>query len=152
VSVAVQVGKKRVPSLGTDGVIEAYQTFELDPAAERGVVEGARIENGVLTTPPFEVAVPLAIFDVSFTLHLHDARFRFKIDEEGMMRGHLGGGVVPTNITEGVKDGAGLDDLIPQIKVVLDASTDLALDEETGKCQELSAALEVAAVPAFIRR
>lgn len=152
VGLAVQVGQKRVPSLGTDGVIEAYQTFELDPEAERGTVEGARIENGVLTTGPFEVAVPLAIFDVSFTLHLHDARFRFTIDEEGMMHGHLGGGIVPTEITEGVKEGAGLEDLIPQIRVVLESSTDLELDEDSGKCQQLSAALEFKGVPAFIRQ
>ncbi|UQA59652.1 hypothetical protein [Polyangium aurulentum] len=152
VSLAVQVGEKRPPSLGTDGVIEAYQTFELDASAERSYVEGARIENGVLETGPFGLAVPLALFDVSFTLHLHDARFRFSIDDEGMMQGHLGGGIVPQEILDGVSQGAGTEDLIPQIRVVLESSADLALDEETGKCQEVSSALQFEAAPAFIRR
>jgi hypothetical protein len=152
VNLSVQIGEKRPPSLGTDGVIEAYQTFEVDPSAERSHVEGARIENGVLETGPFVLAVPLALFDVAFTLHLHEARFRFSIDEEGMMQGHLGGGVVPQEILDGASQGAGTEDLIPQIRVVLESSADLALDEETGKCQEVSSALQFKAAPAFIRR
>ncbi|MRG93823.1 hypothetical protein [Polyangium spumosum] len=152
VNLAVQVGVKKRPNLGTDGVIEAYQTFEPDPAAERSYVTNARIENGVLETGPFTLAIPLAIFDVAFTLHVQDARFRFSIDEELRMKGHLGGGVLPDEIIEGVKDGDGLEDLLPQIKLLLDANTDLAYNEDTGKCEQLSATLDVEGVPAFIRR
>jgi hypothetical protein len=152
VNVAVQIGEKRPPSLGTDGVIEAYQTFTLDPKAERSHAEGARIENGVLTAGPFELAIPIAIFDVAFTLHVRDARIRFVIDEEGKMQGYLGGGVVPEEIVDGVKNGAGLADLIPKIRVALEASTDLAYSDDTGKCGQLSAALAIHTVPAFIRK
>jgi hypothetical protein len=152
VNVAVQVGEKRLPSLGTDGVIEAFQTFTPDPKAERSHAEDARIEDGVLLAGPFELAIPIAIFDVAFTLHVHDARIRMAIDEEGAMHGYLGGGVVPEEIVDGVKNGAGLADLIPKIRVALEASTDLAYAEDTGKCGQLSAALQLSTVPAFVRR
>jgi hypothetical protein len=152
VNLAVQVGVKKRPTLGTDGVIEAYQTFEPDGTAQRSYVANARIENGVLETGPFALAIPLAIFDVAFTLNVQDARFRFSIDEQQRFSGHLGGGVLPQEIIDGVSDGDGLEDLLPQIKLLLDANTDLAYNEDTGKCEQLSATLDVQAVPAFIRR
>jgi len=152
VNFAVQVGTKKRPTLGTDGVIEGYQTFELDPEAERSYVTGARIQNGVLEAGPFVVSIPLAIFDVAFTLHVQQAYFRFSIDDEGLMHGYLGGGIVPQELLDGIADGDGLEDLLPQIKVALEANTDLAYNEETGKCGQLSAALEFSGAPAFIRR
>jgi hypothetical protein len=152
VNFAVQVGTKKRPNLGTDGVIEGYQTFELDPTAERSYVTGARIENGVLSAGPFVVSIPLAIFDVAFTLHVKDARFRFSIGEDGVMHGYLGGGIMPPELLEGISDGDGLEDLLPQINVALEANTDLAYDDDTGKCHELSSALEFSGAPSFIRR
>ncbi len=120
--------------------------------AERSYVAKARIENGVLTTGPFSVSLPLAFFDVAFTVHVQDARFRFSIDEEGKIKGLMGGGVLPKEILDGVAQGAGTGDLIPQIKLAMDANTDLAYNDDTGRCEQLSAALEFAATPAFIRR
>jgi len=152
VNLAVQVGVKKRPTLGTDGIIESYQTFEPDPTATRSYVRNARIENGVLETGPFALAIPLAIFDVAFTLNVQDARFRFSIDEELKLRGYLGGGVLPQEILDGVADGDGLEDLLPQIKLLLEANTDLAYNEDTGKCEQLSATLDVEGVPAFLRR
>lgn len=152
VDFSVQIGEKRRPNLGTDGVIEAYQTFTPDATADLSHVEGAKIENGVFTTGPFPLSIPLAIFDVAFTIHVQEARFRFTIDDEGQMHGYLGGGILPQEILDGVGQGAGTDDLIPQIKVALDANTDLAFNEDTGKCEQLSATLEFSGVPAFVRR
>jgi hypothetical protein len=151
VNFGVSIGVKKRPTLGTDGVIEAYQTFELDPQAERSHVTGGRIENGVLSAGPFLLSIPIAIFDVAFVLHVRGSHFRFAIDEEGMSHGHMGGGVVPQELLDGVADGDGLGDILPQIKVALEANTDLAYDDETGKCGELSATLEFSGAPAFIR-
>jgi hypothetical protein len=120
--------------------------------AERSYAAKARIENGVLMTEPFNVAIPLAIFDVAFTVHVQNARFRFSMDEEGKIKGLMGGGILPQEILDGVGQGAGTGDLIPQIKLAMDANTDLAYNDDTGRCEQLSAALEFAATPAFIRR
>lgn len=152
VQFSVQVGEKRRPNLGTDGIIESYQTFTPDATAEKSHVSAAKIADGVFLSGPFSLAIPLAIFDVAFTVHVQDARFRFTIDEEGNMKGFLGGGILPQEITDGVGQGAGTEDLIPQIKVALDANTDLAFNDDTGKCEQLSATLEFTAVPAFVRR
>jgi len=152
VNLSVQIGETKRPTLGTDGVIESYQTFELDPTAKRSHVTNARIENGVLETGPFPLAIPIAIFDVAFTINVQGARVRLAIDEEGKMEGYLGGGIIPDEIVEGVKEGDGLEDLIPQIRLVLDASTDLGYNEDTGLCEQLSATLAVSGAPAFIRR
>jgi hypothetical protein len=140
------------PTLGTDGVIEAYQTYDPDPEGEVSHAGGGKIEDGVLTIGPFELAIPIAIFDVAFTIHIHEALFRLRVGgDDGTLRGGLlGGGVVPQEIIDGVKDGAGVDQYIPVLTVVLNGSTDLAVDAE-GTCQQVSAALDITAVEAFVR-
>lgn len=149
VTVRTVLGK---PTLGTDGVIEPYQTYDPDPAAEVSDAQSGRIVDGVLEIGPFELAIPIAIFDVAFTIHVHDALLRLNVGgEDGTRRdGLVGGGVVPQEILDGVKDGAGVGQYIPLLKVVLDGSTDLAVDQE-GTCQQVSAALAVTAVEAFVR-
>ncbi|MBK9262672.1 MAG: hypothetical protein IPM54_23080 [Polyangiaceae bacterium] len=152
VNVGVQVGAKKRPTLGTDGVIEAYQTFDPDPAVARSFVPNARIENGVLRTGSFPLAVPIAIFDVAFTIHMENAQLRFSIDEEGKVHGFLGGGMLPQELLDGVAEGAGVAQYLPAIKVAMEANTDLAYNDETGKCERFSGALEFSGTPAFVRR
>jgi hypothetical protein len=152
VNFTVQNGEIRRPNLGTDGTVEAYQTFTPDAMAARSHASNAKIENGVFTAGPFPVSLPLAFFDVAFTLHVQNARFRFTIDEDGLMHGYMGGGVLPQEILDGVGQGNGTGDFLPQIKVAIDANTDLAFNDETGKCDQLSATLEFSGVPAFVRR
>jgi len=143
---------KGKPSLGTDGVIEAYQTFDRDTAGEVSRAESGQIEDGVLTIGPFELAIPIAIFDVAFTIHVHDALFRLTVDaEDGTLKqGLLGGGIVPQEILDGVKEGAGVAQYLPVLSIVLNQSVDLAPDEG-GTCQHISVALQISAVEAFVR-
>jgi len=152
VNVAVHIGQKKRPSLGTDGVVEAYQTFDPDPTIEKSYVTKATLKNGVLSTGPFPLSVPIAIFDVAFTIHMEQARLRFSIDEEGKTQGYLGGAMLPQEILDGVAEGAGVAQYLPAIKVAMEANTDMAYDEETGKCGRLSGALAFTGTPAFIRR
>lgn len=149
--VTVKLGKGK-PILGTDGVMEAYQTFDIDPSGEESHGTLGKIEDGVLTIGPFELAIPIAIFDVAFTIHVHDAVMRLQVRaEDGVLKeGLVGGGVVPQEILDGVAPGAGVDKYIPTLTLVLNGSTDLAQDSE-GTCTQLSAALKVTTVEAFIR-
>ncbi len=141
------------PTLGTDGVIEAYQTFDLRK-------EGQLLSNGsngnitknAFSIDPFPLRIPIAIFDVAFTIYVRDAIIRFTIDEQGNIDGMLGGGVSIDEVAEGVKDGAGLADLIPQIKLIGRASSDMGYDTEEGTCNLVSAALAFKARPAFVRK
>ena len=152
VDLTAEIGKGR-PSLDTAGVIEAYQTFDLDTKAEVSHGKRGKIEHGVLTIGPFELAIPIAIFDVSFVIHVHRARLRFTIDpDDGSLKnGVLGGGIVPQEILDGVKNGAGVFKYIPILSVVLNQSADLEPDAD-GTCQQVSAALSFTAVEAFVRR
>lgn len=148
VTVGLAQGK---PSLGTDGVIEGFQTFTVKPGATQSHGEKGRIDDGLLTVGPMNVDIPLKLFDVSFTLHVYDAYFRFRVDEDGFMDGYLGGGIVPEELIDGIKDGAGLDDIIPLVRTVLKTSADLKPDEN-GKCQQVSVAVAIKAAPAFLQR
>lgn len=140
------------PSLGTTGIIEAYQTFDPDPSGEVSVGRRGKIEGGELTIGPFDLAVPIAIFDVAFTMHVYDAYLRLTVDaEDGTLKGgHLGGGIIPQEVLDGVKDGGGVAQYLPILSVVLNQSTDLAPDAE-GTCQQVSVALQLSAVEAFLR-
>lgn len=151
VDLTIKIGEGK-PTLGTDGVIEAYQTFDVDPAGEVSHGTGGKIEAGVLTIGPFELAIPIAIFDVAFTLHVHDALFRLRVSgEDGTPNeGFLGGGVVPQEILDGVGQGAGVDKYIPVLTIVLNGSADLAVNAD-GTCTQVSAALGITATEAFIR-
>jgi hypothetical protein len=149
VGLVVGIGDGRV-ALGTDGVIEAHQTFERAPGSVRTAAINAKIVDGVLTGGPFEMSIPLALFDVSFTLRFHDAMFRFAIDGDQRFEGLFGGTFDIEDLLDGVSQGAGVAQNLPLIRLVLQSSAD-ALPNEAGKCQRLSAALKFAAVPAFIR-
>jgi hypothetical protein len=141
---------KGTPTLGTDGVIEGFQTFVARTDVTPSLGQQGRIENGLLTIGPMDVDIPLKLFDVSFTLRVYDAYFRFRIDEDGFMDGHLGGGIVPEELIDGIKDGAGLDDIIPLVRTVLKTSADLKPDAE-GACQQVSVAVAIKAAPRLPR-
>jgi len=151
VDLSVVLGNGK-PTLGTDGAIEAYQTFDLDRQGEVSLARGGKIEGGVLTIGPFELAIPIAIFDVSFTVHVHDALVRLTVDaEDGTIKeGILGGGIVPQEVIDGVKVGAGVAQYTGILSVVLNQNADLRPDPE-GTCQQISAAFKISAVEAFVR-
>lgn len=139
------------PTLGTNGVIEGFQTFTLKPDGFAGHGDKGTIDKGLMTVGPMDMAIPLKLFDVTFTLQVYNAYFRFKVDEEGYLDGYLGGGIVPEELVDGIKEGAGLDDILPLVLKVLKGSADLAPDAE-GDCRQVSVALTVKAAPAFIAR
>lgn len=139
------------PSLGTDGAVEAWQTFDLRKVGQvLSPAKGGKISKGTFTIGPFPLRIPIAIFDVAFTIYLRDALVRFTLDDEGNAEGVLGGGISIEEVAEGVKDGAGVGRLIPQIKLIGRAAADLGRDEE-GTCHLVSAALAFKAKPAFVR-
>ena len=151
VDMEVKLGEGK-PSLGTDGVVEAYQTFDLRKTGQMiSPAKGGKIENGVFTIGPFDLRIPIAVFDVAFTIFLRQALVTFKLDEEGNVEGILGGGVSIDEIADGVKDGAGLAPFIPQIRTAGLLYSDMGYDGDLGRCTLASAALTFKARPAFLR-
>lgn len=151
VDLEVKLGQGK-PTLGTDGVMEAWQTFDLRKEGQLlSYGSGGNISKRVFSIGPFPLRIPIAVFDVSFTIYVRDAIIRFTIDDDGNVDGMLGGGVSIDEVAEGVKNGAGLSELIPQIKLLGRASADMGYDTEEGTCSLVSAALAFKARPAFIR-
>ncbi len=152
VDIEVKLGEGK-PTLGTDGVVEAYQTFDMRKQGQlRSPGTGGKIQDRAFSIGPFPLRIPLAIFDVSFTIFIRDALIRFTINDDGDAEGFLGGGVSIDEVAEGVKDGAGVAPLIPQIKAIGNLFADLAYDPAEGKCKLVSAALSFKARPVFLRQ
>jgi hypothetical protein len=141
-----------IPLLGTDGVVEAYQTFDLRKTDQKvSHAANGTFQNGVFDIGPFDLFIPIAIFDVQFMLHLRQAHVRFKLDANGDAEGLIGGGVSIDEIAEGVRNGAGVADIVDQIRFLGKAASDLGYDPEPSVCTLLSAALSFKARPAFVR-
>ena len=141
------------PLLGTDGVVEAWQTFDLRRVDQKiSKAREGKFENGVFETGPFDLHIPIAIFDVSFMIHMRNAKVRFKLDANGDAEGLLGGGISIDEIADGVQNGAGVADIVSQIRFLGKAASDLGYDEESSVCTLLSATLSFKARPAFVRK
>lgn len=141
------------PMLGTDGVVEAWQTFQLRKVDQRiSTAEKGTFKKNTFTIGPFDLHIPIAIFDVAFMIHMRNARVRFTLDEEGNAEGLLGGGVSIDEIADGVEKGAGLADIIPQIRTLGKLASDLGYNEDEGVCKLMSATLTFKARPAFVRK
>jgi len=141
-----------IPLLGTDGVVEAYQTFDLRTKDQKiSTAKNGTFNNRVFEIGPFDLYIPIAIFDVAFTMHMRQARVRFTLDEHGDAEGLIGGGISIDEIAEGVKNGAGVADIVEQIRFLGKAASDLGYDPEPSVCTLLSAALTFKARPAFVR-
>lgn len=138
------------PSLGTDGLIEIGQTFDARTDGVISRIEGARLVDGVLDAGPAELSLPVTILDASFILHVHDALVHIVIDEEGNFSGAFGGGV---DIAEMITISQSLNvpsDLMGAVMLLLNNNADLARDEATNRCGQISATLLFEAVPAFV--
>jgi hypothetical protein len=141
------------PLLGTDGVVEAYQTFDLRKTDQKvSRAQKGTFQNGTFEIGPFDLHIPIAIFDVSFMIHLRNAKLRFKLDAHGDAEGLLGGGISIDEIADGVQNGAGVADIVSQIRFLGKAASDLGYDEESSVCTLLSATLSFKARPAFVRK
>jgi hypothetical protein len=140
------------PTLGTDGAVEAWQTFDLRTKDQKisNATKGS-FKNKVFNIGPFDLHIPIAIFDVAFMVHMRNARIKFTLDEDGNAEGMLGGGVSIDEIADGVQNGAGLADIIPQIRALGKLASDLGYDDNEGVCRLMSATLSFRARPAFIR-
>lgn len=138
------------PLLGTDGRLLAGQTFHLHVDSTDQVVPNARIEDGVLTAGPFDTKLPITVFDVFYELTVQHARLRAELTYDGgLVTGVLGGAVPLSSIMDiAIQAEAEAGGILEAVEGLLQDIGDLAPDE-TGTCQEMSAALVFTAVSAF---
>ncbi len=139
-----------VPLLGTDDRLLPDQTFALDPDPLLGYVEDVRKTDRGLEGGPFDLRFRMHFLATPLAFTLQRARFRFVEEDDGSLRGVVGGAVSMEDVF-GLLDLLGGDDtaLREALKSLLPPLADIR-SPETGDCDALSAAVEVHAVPAFI--
>ena len=140
-----------VPLLGTDGLILPGQTLAVDP--ERPLLgEGeGRLEGGVLEVGPFPLSSPLVVFSQLYQVDLPQAHLRFVFTEEGDVEsGTVGGGIPVAQLIDVLRTASNFGPEFEELfgTAVRDAG-DLARADD-GACAQMSSALTLRAVPAFV--
>jgi hypothetical protein len=139
------------PLVGTDGHLLGEQTLALSPdKTVLGEFEGATLEDGVLTAGPFDLNLPVVVFDILYDVHLADARLELRFGPDGVGHGVLAGSSTIEELTQLAKTaGERADvDLVALIGGVLEDVADLDRDPQ-GRCHALSAVATFETVPAY---
>jgi len=139
-----------MPMLGTDGLITSGQTFDVDTSAPTSMVGGATIVDGVVEGGPFELQLPVRVFDLEFVMTVSDARLRFTLGSDGTMSGFFGGAVSWQQIMDAIEDRGDIPGSTKSlVRNQLMANADLSPDG-SGKCQQITAGMNFQGVSAFV--
>lgn len=137
-----------MPRVGNDMRIVQNLTFAAVPNETAGRVTGS-LRDGVFEAGPFELSLPVAVFDARFTLNVHGTHVRVRLTDESTLEGVIGGGLVGEEIAM-VVNGLNVPESTREIaSATVRRNTDLAPDS-SGDCQQISAAFTFQARPAFI--
>lgn len=141
------------PLLGTNGRLLPGQTLALHPDPQLGGAESATREGDVFEAHGFDVRLPAVVFATLYVLELKNARLRFELAPDGSIeKGLLGGGIELEQIFEVIRTADSMLNPENSIEALVGEAlrdfADLAVRE--GRCQQLSAAIEFEAVPAFV--
>lgn len=135
--------------LGTDGLLESGQTIRFSDDLPSFTMHDLAIVDGRLIAQPFEVTLPLTVFDTSLELQLTQAAIELNFNEDGTISGVIGGGT-PTayilNVVSTEAVDAGLEAMMGSL---LGLYADLTPGED-GVCQDISVNFEYEAIPGFL--
>ena len=135
------------PTVGTDRIIEAGQTFDRNLDLPQSRTEGQSLAGGTLIASPLEVGLPFNIFDIALFFTLNGSTLRFNQGVDGHHTGYIAGGLYINEIIDFV-DGRSDIDIGDLIIDLLRTRADLWPDD-SGQCQGISVVLEFKAKPAF---
>ncbi len=137
------------PLVGTDGLLLAGQTLDLDPGPHADPVPAALDGDDVFVAHDFGFDLDIQIFDAAVHLPVQGATVRMVRDDPDHFTATLGGGFLVDAILDsllGTGIDAALQDALPGI---LGAAADLDLDAD-GTCESVSVSLEVDAVSVWV--
>ena len=136
------------PLLGTDDLIEPWQTFDIDVDTHWLTTQNAQITEGVLEVRGLDFTFPFYIFDFVFDITMKDARFEIHLDEEARHDGLLAGSISIENMLQIADNIEGGDMLPGLIRTVGTTLADMDPDAD-GLCQSLSTTMVFESVGAF---
>ena len=138
------------PLVGADATILGGQTFELDPDSEQAAPVTATVtSDGAVLASGLEVEMPVQIFSADLDLSILNATTHLEPTEDGGFSGVLAGGVPYQPLLDGLLNAAIDQSVKTLLQAVLPSVADLAPDEN-GDCTQLSAVIEIEAVPGFL--
>jgi hypothetical protein len=142
-------GYNEKPIMGTTGVMQAGQTFEVRPDAPVVVAENAQIVDGRLRLSTEEYHLDLELLAEAFAINVVDMTFELQFQEDGTWEGYLGCGVSVEEISDIARTYAESESRI--IVPLLPNIADLRPGPDN-KCTYVSAVLELKGIDAFIAR
>lgn len=132
--------------VGTDGFLLPNLSFDIDTNEPMSTVENVQLIDGVAEAGPFEVQLPIFVFDFRFDVTLIGGRVRLEMREDGTAYGLMGGAVTIENVLD-IADTPGIQGRIPDLIESLGATmADLTVNEP---CDAFSATVGFELVPAF---
>ena len=130
------------------GLLEAGQTISFDDELPSFTLEDQQIVDGRLIARPFEVSLPITVFDTSLELQLTQGAIELDFHDDGTVTGVIAGGT-PTayiiNVVNTEAVDAGLTDIMESL---LGLYADLS-PNDAGECEDISVNFEYEAIPAY---
>ncbi len=139
------------PLVGTDGLLLAGQTFDLDPTISVAEpVPAERDDEGAVIATDFDFDLPLEILRAQLDLQFQQAAVRMgPADAEGRRKGVLAGGAPWAPIVEELNS-TPIDESVKQILSSIVADLADLRPGPDGRCTAISASLSFETVPGFI--
>ena len=145
ISISIMRGRGET-FIGTDGLLLPSLSFDIDTNEAISTVENVAVVDGVAEAGPFEVQLPIFVFDFRFDVTLLDGRIRLEFSEDGTAVGLIGGAVTIDNVLD-IADTPGIQGRIPALIESLGATmADLSVE---APCDAFSVAVGFNLIPAF---
>lgn len=148
VDVAIHRGVGEV-ALGTDGVIEAWQTFDVDASLPGASVAAVPMVDGRLDVGPIDLDIPANVLGVDVLFPMRDGMMRIERQEDGTFTGILAGGLDVEYLLAVASEENVDPDLVGLLSSLLAISSDLD-PKGDGSCDRIAITFTFTAQPAFL--
>ncbi|MEE2756163.1 MAG: hypothetical protein VYA30_05860 [Myxococcota bacterium] len=136
------------PDVGTFGLLSPNQTYYVDTAEPKSVIENIEIKDGFVEAGPVEFDIPIDILNEYFIVTVANGQIRFQMNEDGSAEGFIGGVLdVGAVLEEGYETNASAE--FHLVTPLFYANTDMWPNAD-GECRGMSVAIRFEATPGFI--
>lgn len=150
VTVQIHIGTGPV-DVGTDGLPEPSQSFDLSERADTVLVTEAAIEDGRLTATGFDIDIDVSVLQARFVVRLRDATLQLDLRDGGEedAEGVLGGTLDRTELRDIIANDDVLQEALPAVDIALAGLPDISQSAD-GVCDGISTGFSVTGRPAFL--
>lgn len=148
VDVAVHRGMGEV-ALGTDGVIEAWQTFDVDTSLPGVSVGAVPMVDGRLDVGPIDLDFPANVLGVDLLFPMRDGMVRIDRQEDGTFTGIIAGGLDVEYLLAVASEENVDSELVGLMSSLLAITSDLD-PKGDGSCDRIAITFTHTAQPAFL--